>query len=177
MKNRTVNDKQKNVAQKINNLIKSEKEVINENKTIFDKKGKYPLSNLSKINHLAKFILKENRLSLSPKNIKIAEYDVTSKADMGVAIIFILPDDEQYIESKNGRQFQFKIQDFVEYLDHHLPNATQFHSKDHYDDNEVTNYFDFELYWGNLDERNRIDDIRNFVTQTINTTGLIPELT
>ncbi len=174
--NRTVNNNQLNTSNKINALIKGKEEIIIESKTEFNKKGKYLIGNkLTKLNHLAKFTLKENTLSLNPKNIKMADYDVDLNGGTGAGIFFVLPQDEQFLEAKNGRTLEFNIQDLSDFVQHQLPNASEFTSKDH-NDPQGSTYFDFDTYWGGLDELQRLDDLKQFITQTINKSGVLPEL-
>jgi hypothetical protein len=175
MKNRLINNNQQAVSNKINSLIKGsgsngDKNPLNESTTTFDMKGKYLLGNkLTKINHLAKFQLKESK-SLTTENIKLSNYDVDLSAGNGEVVFFLLPIDKNLFESKTGRLMSYKIQDLVDFLYEHR-DISEFVTL-----NEGCKYFDFDNYWVSIDKFSQLDCHKQFISSVINKTGIIPDM-
>lgn len=110
--------------------------------------------------------------SHNKNNVKIAEYNFNG--DQSQIIFFILPDDEQFIEQKNGRELNFTLSDFQDFIEDEN-DSDDFMTSDP-NDPEGVKYFDFDSYWGQMNAVKRNDDLKSFVIFKIKENGSLPEL-
>lgn len=178
MENRLINYQQEQLSKRINSLVnrKDDNKSLNESIISFKiMKGKYliKINNLNKINHLAKFkTLNKWQENYSPSNIKLMDYHISLNDNIGHICFFVLPKDEEYIETKEGRHIDLEIDDIIDFIkNNYFQDAKEFIVL--IDNNE---YFIFNDFWFYISEDEKVEIIKEFICYCINETNQLPEL-
>lgn len=142
-----------------------------------DKKEQKQLN--EQITKIKKLMKLNEGFDVNLNNIRIVDYDL--KDENSLVLFFILPQDENEIETKNGRELHFDEYDFSYFIEKNEDIPEEFYE---YEDSDYEfdtrgkgeKHFNFDDYFFGLSENEKVSLLKAFISFKLKNMDELPEI-